>query len=186
MYLFLSFSYIVNFLATLNVFNYHKKNNSLNAGNSLYDIGHNMIIENHNFKYFSDIVDIYIVIFLLYLYNTKNKYILEKSVYTICTVFILRSISINLTYLPLPKTCTNRFPFLNGGCGDLMFSGHYTVFTVILYVCVLKLDLNIYIKSFISISFLLSIINTLQQRNHYSVDIYISIILTYLCAEKIM
>ena len=178
-------SMFIQSFAMFPLFHYHKKKKFINPDKPLYDIGHNMIKENYDFLYFSDIVGLYFILLCLYLYYKKNYYVLNKLLFTISIVFILRSISINLTYLPLPKKCNNKPPFINGGCGDLMFSGHYCYFTSILYVCILKLDLNIYIKIFVFVNFLLSIINSLRVRNHYSVDIFISIILTYLSAEKI-
>ena len=158
-----------------------------NPNPPLYDIGHELFKENYSFSWFSEIVFIYILSLIVYLIQTQNDYLLKKSIITISVLFLLRSVSINLTTLPLPKQpCTNKPPFMSGGCGDLMFSGHFCYFTVMLYICLFKLEIPFYVKIFILLSFCFSLINTLQLRNHYSIDIYISIIISFLTCREII
>ena len=183
--LFYLFSKIINFFATYNVYQLNKINKNKNS--PLYDIGHVLFKENYSFSWFSEIVYIYIILLVVYLIKTKNDYLLKKSIIIISVLFLIRAISINLTILPLPKeSCTNKPPFIYGGCGDLMFSGHFCYYTVLLYICLFKLEIALYLKIFILLNFCFSLINTLHLRNHYSIDIYISIIISFLTCREII
>ena len=129
----------------------------------------------------SGIFPIFIIIYLMY---HKNIHLLSKFFYTAAILFLLRSITFSLTTLPSPKYCTNLPPFLGGGCGDLLYSGHYIWFTITLYIILQKT--NIPYKIIPIMAYIVSIISTLMCRNHYSVDILISIVLSYLFSSVII
>ena len=129
---------------------------------------------------FPGIFPIFIIIYLMY---HKNINLLSKFFYTAAILFLLRSITFSLTTLPTPKHC-NSPPFLGGGCGDLLYSGHYIWFTITMYIILQKT--NIPYKIIPIMAYIVSIISTLMCRNHYSVDILISIVLSYLFSSVII
>lgn len=151
----------------------------------LYDIGHKIIPSTKKFNFLGEIVWFYFFIILIYLYKNKKENEINNLFKCMYILYILRCVSFNLTYLPLPKKCFNNPPFFNGGCGDLMFSAHYMVFTLIAFMLFKICEINAFLKILFIISFIISICFTLSCRNHYSNDIFISIVLTYFVAEKV-
>ena len=162
----------------------------------LYDIMHNFLGEFRNDSYnkifctgrfaladtLSTVVSNFVIIYLIYYKKIK---IISDSVFSLAILFLLRSICFSLTTLPTPKNCKQP-PFYTGGCGDLMFSGHYIWFTIALYIIIKKTKIDILLKSFFVILFIISIISTLMCKNHYSIDIFISILISYIISLLII
>lgn len=163
----------------------------------LYDIVHDFFpdIQNknkYNFlcsKYYGlgdAIVSTYIILSIFYLsYNNFIK-IISDTVITLAILYIFRSVAFSITILPCPIVCTNKPPFLTGGCGDLLFSGHYINFTVLLYVFTNKIKVNLLWKILLVFSYISSIFITLICRHHYSVDVWISVLLSYSMSKIII
>lgn len=175
-------SIIIHNISIYPVYKYSKKNKNQKP---LYDIGHQLISPYPRFNFLGEIVWFYFFILIIYLYINKKIDEINKLFKCMYILYLLRAVSFNLTYLPLPKKCLNKPPFLNGGCGDLMFSAHYMIFTLIAFILFKKCEINIFVKIFFIISFIISICFTLSCRNHYSNDIFISIAMSYFVAEKV-
>lgn len=122
---------------------------------------------------------------IFYLIYNKKIEILSNFVYTSTILMLLRIVTFSLTTLPTPKDC-NPPTFFFGGCGDLLYSGHYIWFTVALYIILKKTPIKIIFKIFFIICYIVSIYSTLVCRNHYSIDIFIAIILSYLLSSIII
>ena len=141
----------------------------------VHDFGFSIIP--HYYNCFND----YIVISLLlvYLCLGKNHLLLLKS----CIVlFILRLFFINLTVLPIiTPECKERIPLpFTGRCRDLVFSGHTGLAILVLLFLVNEGTLNTLFASLVSI---LLVIVTLMGRHHYSLDIVLAIIASYIIFE---
>ena len=113
----------------------------------------------------------------LYLLKNRKLEIINETLKIFSILFLLRSITFNMTILPVPIPCS--FKLVTGGCHDLIFSGHYIFLTVALYI-ILNLKINIYFKIFSVFMFIVSIISTLTCKRHYTVDIILSMVLSIL------
>ena len=111
----------------------------------------------------------------LYIISKKDIKTINKVILTIAILYFLRCISYSITILPSPSKCKLT---LTGGCGDLLFSGHFIILSISLYL-IFKY-MNSFYKIIGSILFILAIYSTIYCRNHYSIDIFISIVITFL------
>ena len=163
----------------------------------LNDIVHNFFPNIHNenkynflcSKYYGlgdAIVSTYIIVSIFYLSYYNFIKIISDTIFTLAILFLFRSIAFSITTLPCPIICTNKPPFLMGGCGDLLFSGHYINFTVLLYVFTNKIKVNLLWKILLVFSYISSIFITLICRHHYSVDVWISVLLSYSMSKIII
>ena len=153
----------------------------------LYDSMHNIIPsisdKKTKTKEFTTIVPF--LIFLIYILREKNYRVLFDFVKLFAMILFIRSLSFYLTMLPdASKRCDPTIVTgINGGCGDLLFSGH-TSFQLlsILYLYYYSETWNKYPNT-IKIPFLSLIpINAyliLARRDHYSIDILYALIVTY-------
>ena len=162
----------------------------------LYDLFHSLLGEAKNGKIntilctkrwgmadcLTGITSYFIIFYLLY---KKDIEILSNFFYACGILFLLRIVTFSLTTLPTPKNC-NAPPFVLGGCGDLLYSGHYIWFTVSMYIILKKTNIKRIFKIFFVICYIVSIYSTLVCRNHYSIDIFIAIMLSYLISSVII
>ena len=186
--------YIIIFIIVL-IFNnickiivYKRGKKILNNSNKLKDILHDILYtENKICKKLlctkgvglADSITLILSLFVsIILIITKNIKLIKKSLIILIILITLRSITYNLTILPLPNKDCKLSIF--GGCNDLFFSGHYIFLTLSLYLIIKKLKLNSIYKIISIILFIISFISTIICRNHYSIDIIISIVLTIL------
>lgn len=117
----------------------------------------------------------------IYLISKKDIKKINKVILTIAILYFLRCISYSITILPSPSKCKLT---LTGGCGDLLFSGHFIILTISLYL--IYKNMSLLYKIIGTIIFILAIYTTLYCRNHYSIDIFISIIISFLLANLII
>ena len=176
---------IFNKLCQINVYNNSKK--LLKDTKPLPDILHNYFENNNSYLEkilckdnigLSDSIT-YLLIFLTFLYLLKNNKleILNETLKIFIILFLLRTITYNMTILPSPSPCSLKL--ISGGCHDLIYSGHYVFLTVILYI-ILNLKINIYFKILSILLFIISFISTLICKKHYTVDIILSMTLSIL------
>lgn len=174
---------IISFLCHFNsqYFLYTYKKENINRV-PLNDILHEIIPEKKTklHDYFCVIQTGFLITYLI-LKNKKTLFF--KFVNIISILFILRSISMIVTILPTPKNC-NKPPFILGGCGDLIFSGHFTLNTTVLYILLNKIGIHYFIKIYFIFAYFLSIISTIASRDHYTIDIFIAILLSFLITDR--
>lgn len=146
------------------------------SDDTIHDIGFNILPHCHN--RFND----YIVICLLLVYFFLGTYhlLLLKS---FIVLFTLRLFFMNLTVLPIiTPECkdTTHLP-LTGGCRDLVFSGHTGLAVLILLFLVHE---GIFNTLFAAFTCILLVVVILMGRHHYSLDIVLAIIASYLIFEN--
>ena len=154
----------------------------------MYDITHKILPDLHKYHVVINIIPIILIIYLFI--NDNGSKIFRDILFALPVVYIIRALTIMSTILPKHETCvaeTNLISnFINGGgCYDKVFSGH-TSFVVIF-------TLSMYYNKLInSVSFfIINIINSLlllMTRAHYTVDIILGFIISYLVyrVEKTM
>lgn len=135
---------------------------------------------------------IYWIIFCFF-NGSQGLIVLQKSARCLTISRVLRMCVFSLTILPSPKRhCrfdgpVNPFKILVGGaCNDLLYSGHVTVYTVIAISItilagkysskIVRYGLPIFIWFYI----IQRIMCTILQRHHYSIDMFVGVIVTAL------
>jgi hypothetical protein len=94
------------------------------------------------------------------------------------SLMFLRGILFTSTLLPdSSQMChlSNHF----GGCFDLMFSGHSTITFLCTLLLVKHFPLSKFLKQTLFVNVFLTSILIILCRNHYTVDVVISLVLTY-------
>lgn len=137
----------------------------------LFDIGHNSL-EIIN-GYYSDILMSATLIYFIIRWLYGNIDIVIIFMYIMSIILIIRMISFNLTSIPpalIEYMCSGR---------DYMFSGHISTMIIITILTILysRYNLEKYILSILSI---IEIYLLIASRQHYSVDVYIGVIISSL------
>lgn len=178
-------SYIFHTFGQVNVIEMANKNNIKNI--PLFDMGFKKInTENKTLLNLfctknvglSDSIIVLISLLSTIYFFINNIEILSKSFLVVAICFFLRTILFNLTILPIPKNCSLQL--FVGGCHDLLFSGHYIFLTICLFTILNFTNINFYIKLFLLLVSFISIYGTIICKNHYSIDIVLSFVITYL------
>ncbi len=181
------FDFIVRIIMTTIVYsmsNYYTYHNSLKqeCKEPLYDILHNILPDLSKYVYIRDIVLPLFFIPLLFIKSTNHK--LEFIYYFIQGFMILitlKAITIFFTYQPSSNPDCNEKKYLNH-CFHQMFSGHNSL---VLLLWILYIKFNVINATIITIlPVLLYSILILMTRAHYSVDIIVSYIITFLLINK--
>lgn len=138
----------------------------------VYDIFHRILPDLSRFKFESEIILIMILLpFLVPIFTTENTEPVNEFVSYLIVIMFIRSFIINMTILPKDKNCDGLG--LNGGCYDKIFSGHFStgfLATLIFYKHNIITNIPVLI--------LMNVLNAgsiLAVRNHYTVDVLISI-----------
>lgn len=139
------------------------------------------------FKYFpklrhlENIINVFIIILLIFILLTGNQQLIYECIEKLILIYIFRSIIINLTILPKDNKCIiekhDNTRFLNGGCYDKIFSGHFALF----HTCLLLLNKYGYIQSIYTI-ILLDLIFAffiISSRAHYTIDVVVAFFVSY-------
>lgn len=183
------FSIILLYFVIVYILLYCKKlihNASLNYYSTyeerpLYDSLHLIIPYNKYSVYFSEIIMIFFIFLIIYLFYKKhNISILYNFIIIFAFIQIVRALLFSLTLLPdSSNNCT--FGLFSGSCNDLLFSGHISVvLLIILFVNKYKLFNSKFIKNILILIFILMSLFILSSRNHYSIDIITALIITYI------
>ncbi len=146
----------------------------------LYDTLHSIIPYNQYSIYFSEIIMIFFVLLIIYLfYKKRNISIFYNFIILLALIQLIRSLLFSLTLLPdSSNKCT--FSIMVGSCNDLLFSGHISgALLILLFVYKYQLFKSKMMKHILIALFILMNIFILSSRNHYSIDIIIGIIVTY-------
>ena len=144
---------------------YQKKENH----KKVQDIFHDILPHIEHFEYASDVIAI-LVIGYLAIMRFDLLYHLAGLVFTLT---LLRQFIIQMTILPKNTVCDiKNTSMIRGGCYDKIFSGHFGI----TFLTTLILLENGLINKFIVI--LINLVNgifILLSRNHYTIDIIVSI-----------
>ena len=137
------------------------------------------------FNFNDIIVKVLIAIMVIWLaMKRKTHHLLENSILVIAGLLVFRGILFNMTIMPAPNTI-RHISTLNGGCNDLMFSGHYVIVTIFLYLLWRHMHLPILLKIACTIIGLIVMpFLTLASQSHYSIDILLSMVITYLVSSQ--
>lgn len=178
---------------------YLKTEKNIN-NNILNDISFNILPHYSKSELIVQIISIvYSISFIVLVLLNKSKFeILDKFIYQISILYIIRIISYTLTIIPPSNSnCLKDKKFIKsdsfielikkfltgklfGGCSDLLFSGHMTfLLTITIYFIKYKLVTiipNFILWIFSGIYALLILI----ARSHYSIDILYSYLITIL------
>jgi hypothetical protein len=164
--LFLIFHYFnLTYLETKSEKFYQKKENY----KKVQDIFHNILPHLSNFEYASDILS---GLVLAYLAIMKFELLYEFGG-LIFTLILLRQFIIQTTVLPKNEICHIKdSSIFRGGCYDKIFSAHFGITflaTLILFDNGLINNLFMIVINFVNALFIL------LSRNHYTIDIIVSI-----------
>jgi hypothetical protein len=164
--LFLIFHYFnLTYLETKSEKFYQKKENY----KKVQDIFHNILPHLSNFEYASDILS---GLVLAYLAIMKFELLYEFGG-LIFTLILLRQFIIQITVLPKNEICHIKdSSIFRGGCYDKIFSAHFGITflaTLILFDNGLINNLFMIVINFVNALFIL------LSRNHYTIDIIVSI-----------
>ena len=139
----------------------------------LNDIGHSYIKNIPYNDYIINIIPVILVVSSYIFLNDKVNVIIPCMV----VMLVLRMIANHLTILPKADKSCNGTGNFNGGCHDMMFSGHTAV---VVFLC---LFLHKQYPSFalhgVILSFLQMIL-LIATRSHYSIDIFIGMLVAFL------
>ena len=144
---------------------YQKKENY----KKVQDIFHDILPHIEHFEYASDIITVSVIVYLA-LMRFDLLYHLGGLVFTLT---LLRQFIIQMTILPKNTVCDiKNTSMIRGGCYDKIFSGHFGI----TFLTTLVLLENGLINKFIAL--LINLVNgifILLSRNHYTIDIIVSI-----------
>ena len=144
---------------------YQKKENS----KKVQDILHNVLPHFQHFEYASDILVVSVFAYLLIM-NFDLIYQLGGLVFTLV---LLRQFIIQITVLPKNETCDIKdTSMFRGGCYDKIFSAHFGIAMLTTLVLYDNGLMNKFVVIFIN---LLNALFILLSRNHYTIDIIVSI-----------
>ncbi len=177
-YLFFYISYfIIMPVCRQNIYSIAQKFYKKYSEKRLYDLGHAMIPYHKYSKYISEIIVSIISISILIIFILHPNIKLLYSLFFIYSILtILKGCFFNLTLLPdASQECT--FSKYFGSCNDLFFSGHTAKIFVLLLLCDHYDLIPNYISYIYYILFGIMMLFILSARNHYSIDIFIGIIM---------
>lgn len=156
---------------------------SLQYQKPLYDIIQDNFYNLQSFRFIPEMLHVIPIIalfsFIAHFRNLNSVSALNSLFYNHGSLLILRCIFFSVTLLPdSSQMCTISTHI--GSCFDLIFSGHSTIMLLTTYI----IKDNFYISNFVN--FIFHLINSITFiliilcRNHYTVDVLISICMTHL------
>lgn len=143
----------------------------------VYDILHRTLPEWHSYNTFHDIVTMAFVLPLL-----AYPEILPYYIKLWLIVFLVRSITVNLTILPKYKECTPSQWNVMRRCYDKIFSGHFaTVFlAAALYVQYGIINVTTACMMVLTVSF-----GAIVTRDHYTIDLVVSLMVCTIVLQNV-
>lgn len=144
----------------------------------VFDILHEITPDLHHLNGMNDIVMIGLIISFFFIPN--NIEIIKEFTGKFLLIMFVRALTIVSTILPKHKQCEAQLGWLQmikGQCYDKVFSGH-TAFVLLATLIYLREGI-INIPIFIALN-LFNIISIILVRAHYTIDIILAIVITYL------
>ena len=119
-----------------------------------------------------------LVCYILFFWNKTGSACLSEFFVKHGTLMFVRGICFSVTLLPdSSQMCSLSNHF--GSCFDLIFSGHSTIMLLCTLLLVKYFPLNIVWKNILFGNVFLTSILIVLCRNHYTIDVIISLLLTY-------
>lgn len=156
---------------------------SLQQQKPLYDIIQNNFYNLQSYRFIPEMLHVIPIIalfsFIAHFRNLNSVSALNSLFYNHGYLLLLRCIFFSVTLLPdSSQMCTVSTHI--GSCFDLIFSGHSTIMLLTTYI----IKDNFYISNFVYFIFhlinIITFILIILCRNHYTVDVLISITMTHL------
>jgi hypothetical protein len=151
----------------------------------LYDILQNTFVSLQEYRIIPEVLHIIpVIILLFYTIKYKNKSCIEQFFIQHGSLMLLRGIFFSITLLPdSSQMCqvSNHF----GGCFDLLFSGHSTIMTLCTLLILEHFYIDNRLAAFIHVNNIFTWIFIILCRNHYTIDVLISVILTFFVWKNI-
>ncbi len=145
----------------------------------LYDLGHYLIPYHKYSTYISEYIISFVSVSILIIFILYPNIKLLYSIFFIYAILtIIKGCFINLTLLPdSSQECT--FSKYFGSCNDLFFSGHTAKILILLLVVDYYNLIPNYISYIYYTLFIFMILFIISARNHYTIDIFIGILMAY-------
>ena len=143
----------------------------------LYDLGHILLPDVKNHNNFMEILILVPVILIIY--QGISDQLVNDVVIMSAIIYGLRLFTYNLTIMPSVYCYHNKSDDQNmiGGCHDCMFSGHTSLFLLLMLTLIIDYKYNALACFGVSIMYSLLIIAT---KAHYSIDVIIAWYITVL------
>lgn len=166
---------LIFFIACLVLTNVHLKDKA--PISNVIDYGHkafaNPFLTNRQF-----IIEIVSVLFYIYAAVRLDRDDIKNILIQYMILFIIRAGSISMTVLPKSNpTCKVGKGLFNNLCNDMVFSGHTTSLLLILLTLYDKKEISLGWGIFLLLGYGYLIV---ASRMHYSVDVYLASIITFL------
>lgn len=144
----------------------------------IYDLCHRYLPNCEKYEFIGNIYIIIVSFFILFK-PSKSISIIFDMISFIIPIYFIRSILTLINVLPKSSECNYNpsLAFVNGGCYDKIFSGHTA------FVYILTLLLNKYKIINFATLIILNILNVsiiLLTRTHYTIDIIVSFLVSYI------
>jgi hypothetical protein len=152
----------------------------LNKTKPLYDIIQMNSLNLQSYRILPEILHLIPVLYLIFMIISNKKWNVLNSFFKNHGILMLfRSICFTSTLLPDSSQMCKNNNYL-GSCFDLIFSGHSTIMLLSTYL--LKYEIQISNKNYYALQFnnLITFLLIILCRNHYTIDIVLSIVLTHL------
>lgn len=146
----------------------------------VFDLAHKYLPDLHDRQWIINIIPLLIIAFTYF--QPKGLIVLQATFFMLLIVLTIRGLTIVSTVLPKHEECTvtgNSFwnIFKGGGCYDKIFSGH-TAFVALISLNLMKFG---YLSGHMFwIANLLNAALILLTRGHYTVDVILGFIISYL------
>jgi hypothetical protein len=151
---------------------------SQNGDKQPFDLVHYFLPDLHAHKWLVNLLPLTLLVFI-FLQNNSTS-IFKKAIFLLIVILFIRALTTLSTILPKHEACVEPDLFtlmLGGGCYDKVFSGHMSF--VALFSLILLEQKNITLPIFAGLNLLQAAI-ILLARTHYTVDVILGFVITYL------
>jgi len=151
---------------------------SQNGDKQPFDLAHFFLPDLHKEKWLVNVLPISLLVFSFL--QANSTYIFKAAIVLLIVILFIRALTTLSTILPKHDDCVEPDLFtlmLGGGCYDKVFSGHMSF--VALFTLILLEHKNITMPMFVGLNLLQAAI-ILLARTHYTVDVILGFVITYL------
>ena len=146
---------------------------------TIFDVTHKMLPDIHEYGWIINILPILLIVYTATLPDGFNM--LKTFAVLYFFVMTLRVLTAMSTILPKHDKCEVKLKFLNifngGGCYDKIFSGHTALATLLLLILLKAKHVSLFTFWLLMLT---NIVTILATRSHYTVDVILGMIISYL------